>query len=212
MTDRSARRSIARRVLIVALILAALVLAGAGAMLVPILTHQSVGGSGQALPEGFVAQTEATGADGRSRTLSVETAAGEPADLSALRPGEELIVRGSDYDPAIGIYVAICAIPSVPGEKPAPCLGGIPEGAMEGEASAAEASSSFWVTDDWAWRAFANAGYGEGGSFEVVLLVPDPAQDGLDCAKSVCAITTRADHTASSDRVQDMQLPVAFAR
>ena len=62
MTDRSARRSIARRVLIVALILAALVLAGAGAMLVPILTHQSVGGSGQALPEGFVAQTLASDA------------------------------------------------------------------------------------------------------------------------------------------------------
>lgn len=199
--------------LIVALILAALVLAGAAAMLVPILTHQSAGGSGQALPEGFVAQTEATGADGRTRTLRAETTTGEPAELSALRSGEELIVRGSGFDPAIGIYVAICAIPSAPGEKPSPCLGGIPEGAMEGESPPAdEAASSFWVTNDWAWRAFANGSYGEDGSFEVALLVPEAAHDGLDCAKSVCAITTRADHTASSDRVQDMQLPVAFSR
>lgn len=183
-------------------------------MIVPILTHHSAGGSGQSLPEGFTAETSAEGADGRTRVLVVETPDGEPADLGVLRPGDELVVRGAGYDPAIGIYVSICLVPSVPGEKPSPCLGGIPEGAMEGEGSGPagdEPQPSFWITDDWAWRAFASRGYDDDGSFQVRLLVPEAAQEGLDCTKSVCAVTTRADHTASSDRVQDMQLPVAFA-
>lgn len=204
-----------RRVLIAALLLAALVLVGAVAMLVPILTHQSAGGSGQELPSGFVAETSAEGADGRTRVLSVETAEGEPADLAALRPGDELVVHGTGYDSSIGIYVSICMVPSVPGEKPSPCLGGIPEGATEGDSSEAKGpQSSSWITNDWAWQAFATQGYNDAdaGSFTVRLLVPEPAGDGLDCTKSVCAITTRADHTAAGDRVQDMQLPVAFAR
>lgn len=200
--------------LIVALALAVLVLAGAVAMLVPILTHQSAGGSGQDLPEGFVSSAEASGADGRTRTLSVETPEGEPADLSRLRPGDEIVVLGSGYDAGIGIYVSICLVPSVPGEKPSPCLGGVPEGAMEGEAGGGEeAATSAWITDDWAWRAFASKSYDDPaeGAFEVRMLVPPASQEGLDCTKSLCAVTTRADHTASSDRVQDMQLPVAFA-
>lgn len=207
--------------LLVALVLAVLVVAGAAAMILPILTHQSAGGSGQEVPEGFVSETSAEGADGRTRTLTVETSDGDPADLAAVRPGEILVVRGTGYDAGIGIYVGICLIPSIPGDKPSPCLGGIPEGAMDADASeeaggggAAEPQSSVWITDAWAWRAFATQGYddAETGTFAGRLLVPESAQEGLDCTKALCAITTRADHTAASDRVQDMQLPVAFAR
>lgn len=84
---------------------------------------------------------------------------------------------------------------------------------MEGEAAGLEtAQSSAWITDDWAWRSFATKGFDDAGSgsFEVRLLVPPAVQEGLDCTARVCAVTTRADHTASSDRVQDMQLPVSF--
>lgn len=196
------------------LIFAVLLLGAVAAILVPILTHQSAGDSGQQVPEGFVSSTSARGADDRTRTLWVETPSGDEADLAQLEPGDELVVHGSGYDAGIGIYVSICLIPSIAGEKPSPCLGGLPEGAMEGEAAGSdEATSSAWVTDDWAWRAFATKGFddADAGEFEVRLLVPESAQDGLDCTKSVCAITTRADHTASNDRVQDMQLPVAFA-
>ena len=205
-----------RRVLIVVLVLAGLVLAVAVAVLLPILTHQSAGGSGQAVPQGFVSETRADGADGRTRLLSVETPDGEPADLSQLSPGEVLVVSGSGFDSGIGIYVSICQVPTTPGEKPAPCLGGIPEGAMEGDAAGsdeADPQSSYWITDDWAWRAFASQGYDDpdAGSFEVRLLVPDAVQDGLDCTAVTCAVTTRADHTAAADRVQDILLPVAFA-
>jgi hypothetical protein len=200
-----------RIVLIAVLVLAALVLAGALAVLVPILTHRSAGGSGQALPDEYVSESSATGADGRTRLLSATTSGGEPAALDALRPGETLVVRGSGFDAGIGIYVAICAIPESPDEKPGPCLGGIPEGAETGEAQESGLSSA-WVTDDWAWRAFATHGYGSEGSFEVELTVPAPVSEALDCRVERCAIATRADHTASGDRVQDMLLPVSYAR
>ncbi len=182
-------------------------------LVLPILTHQSAGGSGQSLPAGHVSQAEATGADGRTRTLSVETLDGKPADLSKLRAGDVLMVRGSGYDSSIGIYVSICVMPETPGSKPSPCLGGLPEGAMTGEASGTEeALSSAWITDDWAWRAFANKGYDDAtsGSFSIRLLVPPATQEGADCTTQKCALTTRADHTAATDRVQDIMLPVTF--
>ncbi|GAB2566904.1 hypothetical protein GCM10027033_24190 [Leucobacter ruminantium] len=202
-----------RIVLITVLVIAVLALGAALAVLLPMLTHQSAGGSGQQLPEEFVSETSAVGDDGRTRMLSVELPDGSAADLGELVPGEELVVQGSGFDAGIGIYVAVCGIPESATEKPGPCLGGIPEGAEEGHADRA-ALASAWVTDDWAWRAFATHGYqdADAGTFEVVLTVPDPVIDGLDCRESRCAIATRADHTASADRVQDMLLPVGFAK
>lgn len=191
--------------------LAVAVLVVAAVVIAPILLHSSAGGSGQQLPTGFVAEASATGADGRTRTLSVETENGEPADMRALRPGDVLVVTGTGYDAAIGIYVSVCRIPSEPDERPSPCLGGLPEGAMEGEAAGALGSSA-WITDAWAWRAFATQGYDDAatGSFVTRIIVPASSQDGLDCTSTACGVTTRADHTALKDRVQDMQLPVQF--
>lgn len=210
MANSPKRQRIVRRVLIATLVAATLVLAAAAWIVVPILTHNSAGSSGQdQLPEGFVNEASAEGADGRIREIVVETTAGSPSDLAQLSPGEELIVRGSGFDSGIGIYVAICAVPSVPGEKPSPCLGGIPETA-EG---AVVAETSVWITNNFAWAAFANQGYDDAasGTFAATLLVPESASNGLDCTVSLCAITTRADHTAANDRVQDLQLPVAYA-
>ena len=199
--------------LVVILVLAALVLAGALAVLLPILTHESAGDSGQRIPDGFVSETSGTGADGRERSLSVETPSGAPARLDALRPGETLVVRGSGFDSSIGIYVAICAIPESRDAEPGPCLGGIPEGAESGDAAGEAGLPSVWITDDWAWRAFATHGYEDPqrGAFSARLTVPEPSADGLDCRASPCAVATRADHTAGADRVQDLLLPVAYA-
>lgn len=216
MTEQPDRRG-RRRTLIVVLAAAGTLLLGTvAAIVVPILTHSSAGGSGQVVPEGFVPVTSATGADGRTRSISVETTDGAPADLSALRAGDVLVVRGEGYDPGMGIYVSICAVPKA-GQKPSPCLGGLPDGAMEEHEPAApgtaDPQASVWITDDWAWRSFATQGYDEAGtgSFTARLLVAKPVQDDLDCTKVRCAVTTRSDHTAASDRIQDMQLPVAFA-
>lgn len=215
MSDQAAKAPRRRRLLFVVLGAAvAVLLIAVAIVVVPILTHQSAGGSGQAVPTGYVSESEAVGEDGRTRTLSVETSAGKPADLSQVRPGSELLVHGTGYDSTIGIYVSICLIPEVQGTKPTPCLGGLPEGAMEGEAAGNDvATTSVWITDDWAWRAFASTGYedSENGEFSVRILVPPAVQEGLDCTVQKCAISTRADHTAATDRVQDMLLPVAFA-
>lgn len=188
--------------------LAVLTLAGVAAVLVPILTHTGTGSSGQDVPDSFVAETQAEGTDGRTRSLSVQQPDGEPADLSAARPGERLVVRGSGFDADIGIYVAVCVVPE-PGLRPSPCLGGVPE---EPEPGDAESLVSVWITDDWAWRAFATQRYddAEAGSFRAELTLPEAVDEGLDCHERLCAITTRSDHTAGNDRVQDMQLPIAF--
>lgn len=210
MSSSRTRRT--RIILIALLSVAVLVLAAVIAVLVPILTHQSAGGSGQNVPDTYVSEVSATGADGRTRTLAVEAANGETFDPAAVRPGESLTVSGSGFDASIGIYVAVCAIPNDRTVKPGPCLGGIPEGAQEGTADTAQLTSA-WITDDWAWRAFATQGYNDAatGSFTTTLTVPDPVMDGLDCTISRCAITTRADHTALQDRVQDLFIPIGFA-
>ncbi|QIK62888.1 hypothetical protein G7068_06515 [Leucobacter viscericola] len=206
-------RSRTKRIVLVTLLVVALVVLGlAVAVLLPILTHQSTGGSGQQVPDRIVSETSAVGSDGRTRELSVMTVEGKPADLAALTPGEVLVVDGKGFNADIGIYVAICGIPASPDEKPSPCLGGVPSGATEGAAAGATALSSVWITDDWAWRAFATQGYDnpKQGSFSARITVPDPVEGTLDCRVSQCAIATRADHTASSDRVQDILLPVKF--
>lgn len=211
MTSSLARRT--RIILLALLTVAVLVLVVVVAVLLPILTHKSAGGSGQEVPETFVSEVSATGADGQTRTLSVTGSGAETFDPAAVRPGESLTITGSGFDAAIGIYVAVCAIPSDPTVKPGPCLGGIPEGAKEGKADADKLTSA-WITDDWAWRAFATQSYTdpEAGSFTAKLVVPEAKMDGLDCTVTRCAITTRADHTALQDRVQDILIPIAFAK
>lgn len=211
MSPGSSRRRGTRCVLIALLVAAVAVLGVAVVALLPMLTHSNAGSSGQETPEGFPAKASATGADGRERMLSVETPEGAAAELQEITPGDKLVVSGSGFDAGTGIYVSICAIPDTREDKPGPCLGGIPEGATEGTVDES-ALSSAWITNDWAWRMFATQTYDDPdtGSFSVTLTVPEPAEAGIDCRETRCAITTRADHTASSDRVQDILLPVHY--
>ena len=206
----STRARLSRIVLIALLVVAALVLVAVVAVTAPILLHRSAGGSGQEIPASAVSESSARGADGRVRTLTARAANG-PADLGAVEPGETLRIEGSGFDARIGIYVAVCAIPVSPEEKPGPCLGGIPEGAQAGDIDESQLTSA-WVTDDWAWRGFATHQYTDAseGTFSVALTIPPPADNGLDCRQTRCAIATRADHTAGSDRVQDMLLPIVY--
>ncbi|MGO1538803.1 MAG: hypothetical protein ACTHW3_05455 [Leucobacter sp.] len=214
MTGSSKRTRAVRVILFSLLGIAVLVLVWVVAATLPMFTHQSAGGSGQMVPDAFVSQVEAEGSDGRLRELQAETVTGDAVDLSALQPGDELVVEGAGFDAGIGIYVAICAIPDEAGERPTPCLGEIPEGAESGEAQGETGLSSVWITNDWAWRAFATQRYdsADDGTFSALMTVPQPTVEGLNCLEQRCAVTTRADHTASADRVQDMQLPVAFVQ
>ncbi|MBZ9643630.1 hypothetical protein [Streptomyces sp. PSKA30] len=51
--------------------------------------------------------------------------------------------------------------------------------------------------------------YGAGGTFEVELTV-DARDENTDCFKVRCVLATRADHTLSGDRSQDVKVPVSF--
>ncbi len=181
-------------------------------VVVPILTHAPQGSSNQAdSGDPWPTSVTATGDDGRTRTLTVAAESGS-LDTSALSAGDRIVVTGSGYDSSRGIYVAICAV-TPDGEKPHPCLGGVPE---QEEQDVAEGTvqwaPSNWINDDWAWRLFGARSYDDGaaGTFTAYLEVADPVGEGIDCRSDPCAIYTRNDHTALSDRVQDLHIPVGF--
>lgn len=185
-------------------------------VVVPILTHQNQGSSNQERPvDSFPLEVTATGDDGRTRELMVHSAEpGGTVDMSALVPGDRIVVSGSGYDASRGIYVAICVIPESADIKPGPCIGGVP---TQEQSDVAEGTIQYapsnWINDDWAWKLFGARSYDDvtTGTFTAYLEVGDPVGDGFDCRVDACGIYTRNDHTALSDRVQDLYLPVAFA-
>ncbi|HWM32993.1 MAG TPA: hypothetical protein VNR36_02005 [Pseudolysinimonas sp.] len=195
-----------------ALVLALLVVAGI--VVVPILTHQDQGLSNQApAGEQWPHSASATGDDGRDRSIRVAADEGE-LDTASLEPGQHIIVTGSGYDPARGIYVAICAIPADPTIKPGPCLGGVPtQEAQDVDEGAVQYAPSNWINDDWAWKLFGARSYDDRatGTFTAYLEVPEPFDDHVDCREVACGIYTRNDHTAAADRVQDLYVPVGFS-
>ncbi|CAN5298930.1 hypothetical protein BH09ACT5_BH09ACT5_16750 [soil metagenome] len=186
-------------------------------IVVPIVTHQSQGLSYQEdAAEQWPTSVTATGDDGRMRELMV--VAPEPGgelDTSALEPGDRLVVSGSGYDGSRGIYVAICVVPDDPATKPGPCIGGVPDQQQETvDAGTVQFAPSNWINDDWAWKLFGARSYDDvaSGTFTAYIEVGDPVGDGFDCTAQKCGLFTRNDHTALADRVQDLYIPVAFAR
>lgn len=180
-------------------------------IVVPILTHQNQGVSHQDdAAVQWPTSVTAEGDDGRTRELMVVSPEpGTEVDTSALTPGEQLVVSGSGYDGSRGIYVAICVIPDDPTVKPGPCLGGVPDQEQETvEAGTVQYAPSNWINDDWAWKLFGARSYDDiaSGTFTAYIEVGEAEV----CATQKCGIFTRNDHTALSDRVQDLYIPVAF--
>jgi hypothetical protein len=206
-------RSRRRVVAVIAAALALVIVVLVAVVAVPILTHQNQGLSHQEeAAEQWPLTVTAVGDDGRERTLSVVASDGE-LDTSHIATGQRFTVTGTGYDAERGIYVAICQIPAE-GEKPSPCIGGVPEQEQEQVAEGTvQYAASNWINDDWAWKLFGARSYDdpEAGTFTAYLEVGDAASDAVDCVRNACAIFTRNDHTAASDRVQDLHLPVRFA-
>ena len=201
-------------VLLAALVI---VLVPVAIVVLPIVTHQDQGLSGQGdFVEEWPTSVTATGDDGRTRSFDVlSPEPGASVDTSALTVGQHIVVSGTGFDTSRGIYVAICKIPDDAGSKPGPCIGGVPEqtAGAESEVGAVEYAASNWINDDWAWKLFGARSYDDlaTGTFTAYLEVGDPAGDGLDCTTDACGIFTRNDHTAAADRAQDLYVPVAFA-
>lgn len=152
-----------------------------------------------AAPAGAQAPATSLSADGR-------TAAGAGISLSAsqvsgLVPGQPVTVGGTGYDPAKGIYVALCVIPPA-GQAPTPCGGGQDRTGTTG--------SSAWITSTADDGDGLSVPYGPGGSFSVTLTVGPAINSTLDCRQVRCAIVTRNDHHRTSDRGHDLLLPVSF--
>lgn len=131
------------------------------------------------------------------RTLTVSKSNGLDPD------GEVVTVSGSGYDVEKGIYVAFCLMPP-PGQVPTPCGGGVDLSGTSG--------SSAWISSNPpAYGVGLAQPYGEGGTFTVTMALSSLIGDTVDCRTVQCAVVTRSDHTRTSDRSQDVFVPVSFA-
>lgn len=209
-------RRVVRVVVWAGVILVTGVLVFVGYLAWPVVFPAPAGQSGQGVVAGYPLSVEATGEDGRTRTLTVTGPDGEEVALDALEPGDRIVVSGSGFDASVGIYVAICAIPESPDLRPGPCLGGVPstgDGQDDGS-RAIEWAPANWVNDDWAWKLFGARGFddAETGEFTAYIEVVGSSDEYVDCRVVDCGVFTRNDHTAIGNRMQDLYLPVAFSR
>ncbi|GLU50434.1 hypothetical protein [Nocardiopsis ansamitocini] len=144
----------------------------------------------------------ADGTDGPSLTVSTTE------DLSA--DGATVTVTGSGFDTSRGIYVALCDVSgseSGSTTPPTPCIGGVD---MEGASG-----SSAWISSNpppyGEGLATPYDGTGADGGFTIQLTLrakdefTDCLADGVQCA-----VISRNDHTRTSDRGQDVFVPVTF--
>ena len=128
-----------------------------------------------------------------------------PTTITAGRP---VPIAGRGYNPAQGIFVALCVIPPTvtPGSpgtytsRPTPCLG------TRGSGNVSHRIANGATGEH-------TSPYGPGGSFFVNLTLQPKIADGVECDVDVkCAIVTRADFTATDDRRLDLYIPVNFRR
>jgi len=140
------------------------------------------------------ADTTGRGTQGQRLTVS-KTAGLNPA-------GETVTISGSGYDTNKGIYVAFC-VDTGAGNVPSPCGGGADTSGTSG--------ASHWISSNPpSYGEGLAEPYGAGGSFRVTLRIT-PVIGTVDCRTVKCAVVTRADHTRTSDRTQDVRVRVTFA-
>lgn len=148
------------------------------------------------------APTTTTSADHRSssdgrRTLTVSQATDLKADV------QSVTVEGAGYDNTKGIYVAFCVIPPNPQTAPGPCGGG--------QDRTGQGGGAVWVSSNPpVYARGLTTPYGKGGTFKVSINVQAQLNEETDCRVVRCAVTTRNDHTRSSDRSQDILVPTYF--
>ncbi|MFI6039880.1 immunoglobulin I-set domain protein [Streptomyces sp. NPDC051315] len=163
------------------------------------LTVEESGGDGGGTGGGDGEDTEASG------TKTVTGTAGQRLTVTPVNnlatENQALEVTGSGYDVKKGIYVALC-VDNGAGELPTPCVGGV-------DMTGASHSSAWISSDPPDYGEGLATPYGAGGTFSVELTV-DARDEFTDCFKARCVLATRADHTLSGDRSQDVKVPVAF--
>lgn len=125
--------------------------------------------------------------------------------------GGTVVVRGTGYNTAQGIFLAFCVIPdsvhvgdaSTYTALPTPCLGG--RQSTDGSARR--------ITNTGTGTPGVTIPYAPGGSFLTTLNLKPEIADGTVCGVTVrCAIVTRADFTATDQRLYDQYIPMRFVR
>jgi hypothetical protein len=117
--------------------------------------------------------------------------------------GATLTVTGHGYDTFKGVYVAFCKEPKA-NKVPTPCGGGA---TTEGSTGASQ-----WVSSNPPpYGRGLTIPYGPDGSFTTTLRVEARLTKQVDCRDVQCVVITRNDHTRSTDRSQDVFVPVTFA-
>ncbi|WP_155058990.1 hypothetical protein [Streptomyces blattellae] len=123
--------------------------------------------------------------------------------------GATVGVTGSGYNRGQGIFLTFCVIPDTVrvGDPatyttlPTPCLGG--RESTDGSARR--------ITDQGTGTPGVTIPYEEGGRFTTTLNLKPEIADGVVCDVTVqCAIVTRADFTATDNRLYDQYIPVHF--
>jgi len=179
-------------------------LLGLGPSRVEPAAAQDDGGTTSTLPgvgDTIPAPSVEVAGDGLSATDGVRTLTVSAAKDLAVA-GAAVTVTGSGYDTSKGIYLAFCkAMPE--GETPTPCGGGA---ALEGSTGASQ-----WISSNPPpyGRGLAIP-YGPGGTFSVQLTVAPEISDEVDCLETQCVVTSRNDHTRTTDHSQDISVPVGF--
>jgi hypothetical protein len=89
------------------------------------------------------------------------------------------------------------------GAAPSPCGGGADTTGSTG--------ASHWISSDPpSYGEGLAVPYGAGGTFRVSLTVTTRIGD-VDCTVRRCVVASRADHTRTADRSQDVRVPITFA-
>lgn len=115
--------------------------------------------------------------------------------------GQRVVIRGRQFDPRVGVYVAMCVLPK-PQQAPTPCGGGVD---MQGASGA-----SAWISSNPPpYARNLVQPFGRNGTFRTAITVSSKIGD-VDCRAVQCAITVRADHLRSRDRSHDLIIPVTF--
>lgn len=121
---------------------------------------------------------------------------------SKIKSGEVITVVGKRFNPDIGIYLSFCKIPAS-GSQPTPCA----PISME-----RQTNSGYWISSNApTYSKGLTTPFGENGSFRVRLKI-DRQIGNYRCASNECAVTIRADHLRTSDRSQDLFIPIRFTR
>ena len=131
------------------------------------------------------------GAQGQTLTISQNSVSGR----------KTVTVSGRGFDETVGIYLAFCKLPKS-GAAPSPCGGG--------KNLAGIGDASFWISSNPPpYGANLAIAYLPGGRFSEEVTISERIGK-VDCRKTKCAITVRADHLREGDRTHDIFIPIKF--